>query len=90
MGLWTEEQIEAWVSPETRMIEMPDGSIEAVAFSALTWSYYDDLLDLGYTHAWLLQIARLDGWEPEPAPFELRFSSAIAYARQVHRERWGT
>lgn len=87
MGLWTESQIEAWISPETRIVEMPTGALEPLTLSALVWQYYDELLDLGYMHGQLLQTAQL--WEPERWPLDLRFAWTIQDYRDEHRKRWG-
>ena len=88
MSRWTERQIEAWLSPETRMLEHPDGSLHPVAYSASIWSAYDDLIDHGYTHEWIIEIANGE-WHPPNGPFISRFSSAVALIHNRHRERVG-
>lgn len=88
MALWTEQQIEAWVSPETRMLEHPDGLLRPVSYSALIWMAYDDLIEHGYTHEWIIEITNGE-WSPPNGPFISRFSSAVALIHNRHRERIG-
>lgn len=88
MALWTEQQIEAWVSPETRMLAQPDGTLQPVTYPMYIWSAYDDLIDHGYTHDWIVEIANGE-WHPANGPFISRFSSAVAYIHNQHRDRVG-
>ena len=87
----TDELIELWLTPETRIIESQTGSLRPVEFTVLIWAKYDDLIHAGYSHSWLLDIALdPDGWSPENAPFELRLSATIAYAHEMHLKRVGS
>ena len=88
MSLWTEHQIEAMVSSETRTMVMPDETMMPMTYPTIIWDAYDDLIDHGYGHDWLLEIAGME-WHPGNGSFELRFSSAIAYAHHQHRRRIG-
>ncbi len=84
-----EEHTELWLTPETRIVTMPDGTTRPLTYSMLTWDAYDDLIDLGYEHAWLISLAESRESWPEGLPFEMRLSSTIAYVHKEHRERFG-
>lgn len=84
MSHWTDKQIEAWVSPETRLITMPDGSVRSFTMTALSWMAHDELVDTGhYTEEWLVRLAWEDAQRTK-RPFELLFPSIVSF---VHRER---
>jgi hypothetical protein len=86
---WSKTEIEAWLTPETRIVDVGGGALRPITLSVLTWLHYDTLLDAGYSHDDILACASLDGWKPEPAPFDMRFHSSIALYWQTHEKQRG-
>lgn len=71
---------EALLQLQTRMIPMPDGRQRMMTYTMLVWRAMDYLIDRRYcTLERLIAHANADGWDPPNAPFEMRFSSVIAY-----------
>jgi hypothetical protein len=78
MAKFTDEQIEALLTPETRWLVMPDGSTRELTYSHLIWSVvYDGLIDDGYTDADFITHADMPGWEKPNLPFATRFECVI-------------
>lgn len=83
MGFMTEQQIERLLRLETRMIPVEGsagGSIRGITYTLHIWRGLDYLVDRGYfTTERIVDLSNVDGWTPGKAPFEMRFSSVIAY-----------
>lgn len=89
MSKWSEQQIEAWLTPETRIVDVGGGAMRPITLTVLVWLHYDTLLDAGYFHDDIVACASLDGWKPEKASFEMRFDSSIALFWQTHEKQRG-
>ena len=68
----------AWNTPETRCVVMIDGSTRRLTYPFLVWQGYDELLDAGYPHELLIELAGKAGWDPPDLPFEQRLNAVIA------------
>lgn len=87
MAQWTDDQIEAMLTPETRRVVMPDGSTRELTHPYVLWNAYDELVEAGCEPETLVTHAEMPGWDPPNLPFELRFSSVVAdtYHRWLRR-----
>lgn len=83
MAFMTERQIEEMLVLETRVIPV-DGShglaMQQKTYTAQVWRGLDYLVDLGYfSTEELVDLANGEGWEPPNAPFDMRFTSIVAF-----------
>jgi len=83
---YTEEETEAWLEPETRDLQMPDGGKRTFTGYRLLWRVYDDVVARGYSPE------RLIGWtleemELQNASFECAFPGVLAYVDKHTRKR---
>lgn len=88
MSFITEKHTEAWLTPETRYLRMPDGTEQLHTNAQYVWRSFDELVAFGYDPDWIVEIAVMDS-VAEARPFDLNFESIVAYIRSVHRARWG-
>lgn len=83
MPSFTDEHAEALLQIQTRQIPLPGGGTRTLASTLLVWRALDYLVDRGHaTTERIVELSEVDGWDPPNAPYEMRFTTTIAYWTQ--------
>ncbi|QDS92511.1 hypothetical protein FF011L_12570 [Roseimaritima multifibrata] len=73
-----EEQMEAWLAPETRVLRTEQGEHLELTQTMAFWEQYDDIRQAGATEAFLVAAGK-DGMDEFGLPFELAIQNYVGH-----------
>jgi hypothetical protein len=84
-----QREIDEWMTQETRVLTLPDGSSQTVTENRTTWRSFDFIVETGYfSHSRLIELVASHA-DYHHKPFEHDFAGLLAYIHCEIRRMWG-